>query len=303
MGISVWLSTFTARFMALLFLFSTGMSAELAPAPSAPPEPQITGSVTQELKIMTFNVWVAGEGDLSFINRRAAVGETIRAEMPDSVGLQEANEFWRYMLLWDLRDDYAIAGNLGRDFGFWEGTPILYLREKYRLIDQGVFWLNEHPVLPNIKDSWKATLRRVAAWALLEDKETGFVYLHVNTHLDNLSELARANGAALITAFIQKINLPTVLTGDMNCSPTSTPIQYYEQGGMTHVKTLAESVDGARTFHGFKEVDVNTGTPIDYIFANGYLQSVQSYRVIHEQYDGHLPSDHFAVVSTLTLEN
>lgn len=300
MGLSVWFGTLAARFMAFLFLLMPGLSAtELAPAPAPPPEPAFSQQAPQALKIMTFNVWIGGEGELSPENRLPWVAETIRAELPDSVGLQEMGDFWRRGLPAELREQYAATWSIGRDWGSGEGATILYLKGKYRLIDQGVFWLNEVPFWPDF--AWEAGCRRVAAWALLQDKQTGFVYLHVNTHLDHLSPLARANGAALVTGFINKMNLPAVLTGDMNCSPTDTPIEYYEAGGLIDVRTVAETVEGARTFHGNGGADPATGAPIDYVFANGWLQSAASWRVLHGQFDGHYPSDHFAVAAELTL--
>ena len=238
MGLSAWFGTFLARFMAFLFLLSPGLSAvELAPMPDTAPEPAFTQRAPQELKIMTFNVWIAGEGDLARTNRAPWLAETIRAELPDSVGLQEADEIWRGHLSTELRAQY------------------------------------------------------------------GFTYLHVNTHLDHLSPLARANGAALVTGFINKLNLPTVLTGDMNCYPSDTPVQYYEAGGLIDTRTVAEIAEGGRTFHGYGGADPATGQPIDYVFANGYLESAASWRVLHKQFDGYYPSDHFAVVAELTLAN
>ena len=303
MAIITWFNTFIARVMAVFFLLAPGMGAQLAPAPAAAPAPQFKQGKAQDLKVMSFNVWINGTGERSRENRLPWVAQTILSEMPDVVGLQEAHEFWRNGLSAALKDRYAMSWNFGRDDwrGSGEGTPILYLKDKYRLVSQGIFWLRELPLWPG--KAWGADLNRMAAWALLTDKSTGFSFLAVNTHLDHQSDLARSNGAALITNFINKMNLPTVLTGDMNNTPSSTAATYYKQGGLIHTAAVAQSAYGARTFHGYGSADITTGEPIDYVFANGYLQSVASYRVLHGQFNGNYPSDHFAIVSQLTLKN
>jgi len=303
MAIMLWFNTFVARFMATIFLLSPGMGAGLAPAPAAAPAPRFTQRAAQELKVMSFNIWYGGEGALSRENRLPWVADTILSELPDVAGLQEANDFWRAELCRELKEHYAIAGNFGRDnwLGLGEGSPILYLKDKYRLVSQGVFWLKEFPFWPGA--AWEANTKRITAWALLQDKSTGFSFLAVNTHMDHQSALARANGAALITNFINKLNLPTVLAGDMNCTPSAAPILYFEGGGLIDTARAAESAQGARTFHGYGGANPATGEPIDYVFANGYLERVANYRVLHGQYEGHYPSDHFAVVSELTLKN
>lgn len=299
---TVWVNTLVARLLSLLFLLNPGVGMFRAPAPAAPPEPNITGSAAQEVKIMSFNLWMGGTGERKPENRLPYVVQTIRAERPDSFGIQEGTQFWRESLAEELGDLYGVAGNIGRDWGEGEGSPVFYLKEKYNLVTQGVFWLNTHPLWPG--PAWGTLFNRMAAWVLLEDLSTGFVYLHINAHMDHISPLARTNGAALITEFIQTMNQPTVLTGDMNCKPSARAIQYFVQGGLTDTRTAAKTAQGACTFHNNKKnVDITAGDPIDYIFANGYLKSVKSYRAIHTQYGGIYPSDHFPIVSVLTLQN
>lgn len=279
----------------LPYLRPAAYSAFYAP-PEAPDFSSRPAQQTQEIKIMSFNVYTVISGEHAMSKRVNGVTETIRSEMPDSFGLQEAHERWRNQLKRELRDDYAIACNKGRYFGFHEGTPIFYLKEKYELLEEDVFWLSEQPDRTSI--GWDASLPRVVGYAVLRDKQTGFTYVHYNTHFDHKGEVAVVNSARLIADKINEMNLPAVLTGDLNCRPESLSIAYLAEGGLTDVRETAVSTDNGGTFHAYAERE---GEIIDYILANQFYSGASDYHVIRDQYDGRYPSDHYAVVATLTL--
>ncbi|MDR2647426.1 MAG: endonuclease/exonuclease/phosphatase family protein [Oscillospiraceae bacterium] len=295
-------SVFVGIVSVILPLTSTG-STEIAPKPTAPAIVKHTDIKKQELKIMTYNVYIGGKGAQSPDNRLNGVAQTILAQNPDSIGLQEADEFWRWNLKFALREKYAIACDYGRHLGMSEGSPIFYRKDKFKLIDEGTFWLSDTPGLYSM--GWDAASVRIAAWALLEDKTTGFRYYHYNAHLDHLGEAARINAAALIANKINAPNLPTVLTGDFNFAPSHRGYSYLTGAGIKDTRTLAtQTKDSGRTFHGYANVTTRSGNPIDFVFANQqYLRAVRSYDIVHTRYDGMYPSDHFAVVSILTLAN
>ena len=203
----------------LLPITSNG-STKVAEKPQAPAIRQMTDKKTQELTIMSFNVLVRGEGDLTPENRFNGVVQTIRSQTPDSFGLQEADEFWRIKLKWELNDTYAVAGNYGRQLGWHEGAPIFYNKKKFLCLAQGTFWLSDTPFIYSM--GWDASVTRICSWALLRDKDSGFTYVHYNAHFDHISATARTNSAALVVERINKYKLPTVLTGDFNCYPDST---------------------------------------------------------------------------------
>ncbi|MDR3313666.1 MAG: endonuclease/exonuclease/phosphatase family protein [Oscillospiraceae bacterium] len=287
----------------LLPLTSFG-SMELSPAPEPPGQSSsiLSSGKTETLKIMSFNVLGVGTGDRSPENRLSGVAQTIRDQLPDSFGLQEASDYWRWTLKEELSDLYAEAGNYGRHLGLNEGTPIFYLKDKFVCLAQGVFWLSDRPLL--YSNGWDTSVPRIAAWALLVDKATGFAYIHYNTHFDHIGELARTNSAALMTEKLNSVKLPAVLTGDFNCKPDSVAYSYFTAGGLADARLLAAKADKGRTYHGYKGEDIRTGQPIDFIFTRqSCLESVESYAIIHTQYGGQYPSDHFAIMATLTLKN
>ena len=264
----------------------TVMDAPQAPqAPVIPPD-----ALTQELTIMSFNVFY---GDPEA--RLEAVKATILKELPDSFGLQEATGKWRSILSEALQDKYAMVCKKGRMFGFDEATPILYLKDKYTLVKQGVFWLS--PKQNRTSIGWDSSLPRVAGYAVLKDKVTGFTYLHVNSHFDHVGPIARANSARMIADFINEKDLPAVFTADVNASSNSQPVQYLQAGGLTDMRDAAPNADLGGTYHGYKGYE----SVIDYVMANQYLKEAAEFKVIREEYDGKYPSDHFAVAATLTL--
>jgi len=294
----LWLMNALNGILSLLLVFTSSGSMIAYEAPSPPDTAGVEYTMPQPLTVMSFNVWAPGRD--SFGQRLPGVVQTILDVMPDSFGLQEADDIWRGNLKRELKDTYAIACDVGRMFGVHEGTPIFYLKEKYKLIDQGVFWLSDRPRLPS--KAWGANLPRIAGWAILEDRETGFTYVHFNAHFDHQSDLARTNSARLIADRINAMSLPAVLTGDMNCQPNERPADYLAAGGLLDLRAAAGEADEGRTYHNYKETG---GSVIDYVYANHYLREPETARfwVIRGEYNGMYPSDHYAVAARLTLAN
>ena len=281
----------------LLPLTSRRRSAVLQAPPAAPEIPDGPDALTQEITVMSFNVLTSVGGEHSLRKRYNGVVQTIRKEMPDSFGLQEAHELWRGPLKRDLSDIYGIACDKGRVFGFHEGTPVFYRKDKFDLVKEGVFWLSERPNVASM--GWDAVCPRIAGWAVLRDKQTGFTYAHFNTHLDHKGRVAMANGARLVAGRINALGLPAVLTGDLNEQPGSQPMEYLAAGGLKDLRVEAAETDTGGTFHAYRG---GTGV-IDYVYANHYLRGAAEFKVIRDEYDGMYPSDHFAVCARLTLAN
>ena len=281
----------------LITLLSTGATALLGPpeAPVIVPKDDVRA---QEITVVSYNVYTNTD---TLSQRMDGVIQTILGEEPDSFGLQEAHESWRFPLWWKLRKTYGIACWQGRYFGLEEATPIFYNKARYKLVKQGVFWLSDRPNLPTF--GWDAALPRVAGYAVLKDKRTGFTYVHVNSHFDHKGATARANSARLIAEKINAMGLPAVFTADINARPNTLPPQYLEAGGLLDLREIAPGADTDGTFHGYGPEAF--ASVIDYIYANHYLRSPEtaSFRVIRDKYDGMYPSDHFAVAAAFTLAN
>ena len=285
----------------LMPLTSRKRGSVILEPPAAPVIPDTSDRLdrlAQELHVMSFNVLCRTVGEYGLRYRYDGVLKTIRNEMPDSLGLQEAHELWRGPLRRDLSEHYGVACDKGRVFGVGEGTPIYYRKDKFDLVKQGVFWLSEHPGRASI--GWDASCPRIAGYAVLKDKKTGFAWAHFNTHLDHKGPAAMANGARLMAERVSALGLPAVLTGDLNDIPGSRPMEYLAAGGLTDLRDVAAETDMGVTFHGYGGPESKV---IDYVMANHYLRGTAEFKVIRDEYDGMYPSDHFAVSARFTMAN
>ncbi len=174
----------------------------------------------EDTRIMSFNVRCEDVNGTPAILRRNIVVREILKVAPDVLGAQEATPTWMTALQ-AMLPAYGCVG-VARDNGKTvarqgESCPIFYLKEKYDLLDHGDFWLSDTPDKPSYGPG--AGCRRVCTWALLQDKGTGSLCVHVNTHLDNASEEARVQGAEQIVAFLKDKfakTIPVTFTADLN---------------------------------------------------------------------------------------
>jgi len=247
----------------------------------------------QTITVLSFNLWCNRD---SMPQRANGVERTIRGVMPDSFGVQEATAEWRALLRERLGDAYGVACDVPRTSGRdSEGTPVFYLKDKYELVDEDVFWLSETPEVSSL--GWDAVCYRIAARAVLRDKASGFTYVHFNTHFDHKGYTAMSESALLMVERMKETELPAVLTGDLNDIPGSPQWNNLAAGGLIDLRTAAAVTDEGVTFHDYKE----DGKLIDYVFANGFLRDAARYWVVRDKYDGDYPSDHFAVCAAVTL--
>jgi len=117
--------------------------------------------MTPGLTVMSFNIRYATAPDFgnSWDDRREAVLECIRRIGPDLLGLQECRLDGQIQ---DVLNDLPEYGWFGENRGgesdsALEMTPVLYLRDRFQVIDKGNFWLSESPTLSGSR-SWGAWL-------------------------------------------------------------------------------------------------------------------------------------------------
>lgn len=252
------------------------------------------------MKTMSFNLLCSGRGELDWTRRIPLVVRTIRNADPDTFGVQEAHIGWM-KALWAAFPDYDYVG-IGRDNGKKKGeySAVFFKKDQYTLLDSGHFWLSQTPELPG--KGWDAACIRICSWAKLQDKKTEKAFVHMNTHLDHIGQVAMQSGAQLIVdraaAFEQ--DLPIILTGDFNVVPNSAPCQAVKDGGFTDTRDIALETDTGITYHAYIEKDDEKQCVIDYIFVKN-IPEVKRFKVIKKKIDGTLPSDHFPVFAEFEL--
>lgn len=298
---SIACKTFTAsrKILQILSLaFATIWLSSGCSDSSDSPEPPRESTL---LKVMSYNLRYGDNGLLIEENsRRDPLAESINEHMPDLLGVQEANEQWMDVLP-ELLPDYAFVG-VGRDDGDEAGerAAIFYLKDKWRVLDSGSFWLSDTPEEPSF--GWGANHRRICTWAYIENVVTGEMVAHFNTHLDHESEEARVNGMHLILDRISRSPYPAVLTGDFNFLEDSELYESILETDLADTKLLAAESTPYGTFNFFLPDEKDLGIVIDFIFAQSEYFDVLTYEVDHSREFGGVPvSDHFPVISVMKL--
>ncbi len=246
----------------------------------------------ETVRIMSYNVRL-GEFD-----REEIVPQVIADYLPDSVGLQECEGTW-FLTMKAYLPDYEIIG-VGRLTGLpllGESTAIMYRKDKYELVDWGTFWLSETP--DKVSKGWDAQHNRTCTWAILESRETGEQYAHVNTHLDHIGAEARTNGLNLVLEKAASFDMPVVLTGDFNFPKGSDLYKQLTSAEFTDTSAIAETADSGCTHHAYK--GTVEGNPIDFILVNEKITDVKSYNIMREKYNDRYVSDHYPIYADMVF--
>ncbi|MBC2131100.1 endonuclease/exonuclease/phosphatase family protein [Listeria innocua] len=218
---------------------------------------------------------------------------------------------WDFMgveepILLQMRDmkemlDWDYFG-VGRDDGFEKGefTAVFYNSARFRLLQEGHFWLSETPDVPSIHST--AMFPRICVWGKLEDSTDERQFYIFNTHLDHVSEEARLFASQLLLQKAGLIveNLPVILLGDFNTEP-ETPTYNFITKKYQDAQLISQTpIKGPiGSFHDFQPLrPENELEKIDYIFVSKEFR-VHSYKTITDQVDGCSASDHFPVTATL----
>lgn len=245
------------------------------------------------VRIMSFNVRNGEHG------RGKNVPQFVADYMPDSVGLQECEGTWYMTLEAYLKDSYGIVGT-GRLTGIkyiGEATAIMYRKDKYDLIDSGTIWLSETP--DKVSIGWDAKHHRTCTWVILENKETGEQYAHLNTHLDHVGEQARTNGLQLILDLADSFDMPVVVTGDFNFEKSDPLYTQLISGSLSDTQDIAVKTMTGKTYHAYKGGE--DGEPIDFICVNGKITDVKEYRIVRDVYGDTYISDHFPIFADMVF--
>ncbi len=268
------------------------------------PESDSSVLLSEDIKVISYNIKSGGKKDLSPQNRKDKIKKILDEQSADVMGIQEATPFWMENLPEMFGEKYDIVGVGRSDDESSEANPILYLKEKYNLIDSGTFWLSDTPDI--MSNTWGASFNRICTYVVLENKQTGFRFAQFNTHFDHTSTEATEKSADLIIEKIAQIapDLPIVLMGDFNSNPSSVVYQKLSNA-FTDASKIAISCDTGktgRTYHGHELfLQTFSGEPIDYFFVNDGCLIVEKFEIIDEKVDGIYPSDHYPLMCDLTL--
>ena len=211
------------------------------------------------LRVMSFNIRGfsrRGDGINRWENRAALNVATIKRYAPDLIGLQELQDESLATYREKLPEYAHILGPGAGNKTPHEFNAIFFDPTRLTVLDSGGFWLSETP--GRHSSAWRTRVVRSANWAKFGSPGDGLSFLHLNTHLDHVSSLARAKASGLILRKITELQeedgLPTVVTGDFNCLPGSLPYRSFVENGFedTFLAAGSEDDEDAGTFHAFK---------------------------------------------------
>jgi len=264
------------------------------------------------LRVMTFNIRGAlfDDGVNRWPNRVDLNVRTILRYAPDVIGLQEAHQDNLSVYREQLSGyDYAPGPPYNNEEPYLQYTAICWNASRLRLAETGGFWLSLTP--EQHSGSWDTACIRSATWARLVWLDTGQSFVHLNTHLDHVSEMARVEGTKLILQRLQPAieeDVPVIITGDFNCKPGSTAYRCFAEYGFVDAYTAAGHTAQVNTFHAFQGRAYTPRPPevdrIDWILTRDGRQrfSIEACTIVDDAEPPLYPSDHYPVLADLTLE-
>jgi endonuclease/exonuclease/phosphatase family metal-dependent hydrolase len=250
-------------------------------------------------------------------NRAALNVATIERCAPDLIGLQECQRGNLKAYRKNLPRYTQVRGPRYGNTIHPDSNAILYDPNRLELSDSGGFWLSETP--ERRSGSWETRVVRSANWALFRVLETELSLLHLNTHLDHKSGLARREGSKLIIERAAELSdrrsdVPAiVVTGDFNSRPGSPTYRNFAEAGFadTYLAAGNEDTEDANTFHSFEGTRFRDAHPergprrLDWILLKDPRNRLrtESHRILRDgdEISGLYPSDHYPVLAELTL--
>ena len=276
------------------------------------------GLQVSPVRVMSFNV----RGSFHDVRKRNAWRNrtglniaTIERYAPDVIGLQEAQRgnlgaYRKHLPHYAHIRGPRYGNAIPHDF-----NTILFDPERLEPLDSGGFWLSETP--EKYSRSWETRVARSATWVLFRMIETELSFLHLNTHLDHVSALARREGSKLVVSRVVEISdrtgvdPPAIVTGDFNSRPGNRTHKTFTESGFADTYLAAGNEEGANTFHAFKGADYRDAHPhrgprrIDWILLKDPRERlrVTSHRIIHDSDENSslYPSDHYPILADFSI--
>jgi endonuclease/exonuclease/phosphatase family metal-dependent hydrolase len=265
----------------------------------------ITSLSAQTLRIATYNIRYDTPNDSLDLwkNRHPYIAGLIKLYDIELFGTQEGLKHQLDDLKGKL-DGFEYIG-VGRDDGDKKGefTAIFYLTSKFIHLESGNFWLSNVTNKPN--KGWDAALPRICTWVKFREIASGKELFMFNTHFDHMGQKARMESARLVIAKAREIagTNPVILTGDFNFDEKHPNYQIIKNSGFLNdaydVANFSYAPGG--TFTGF-DITAKPEGRIDHIFITDDFK-VRKYAILTNTYQGHYPSDHFAIFSEIFFTN
>ena len=262
-----------------------------------------------EIDALSFNIRFDNpkDGENAWPNRKEMVGQWVKSESPDVIGLQEAlrHQIDDIKKVATAYSEYGVGRDDGKSRG--EHCTILYLKKRFTLDkkDCGTFWFSDTPEKIASK-SWGNEIPRICTWARLIHKKTGKGFYLYNVHYDHQSQSSRIGASNLIIERIsnrKQSNEPIILMGDFNAAEKNPAITAFKEEPLKLVDTfrvVKPDEKMVKTFHGFRGGSF-MGGKIDHVFILPKTAKVRSAEIVRFNKDEKYLSDHYPVRAKLSF--
>ena len=262
-----------------------------------------------EIDALSFNIRFDNpkDGENAWPNRKEMVGQWVKSESPDVIGLQEAlrHQIDDIKKVATAYSEYGVGRDDGKSRG--EHCTILYLKKRFSLdkSDCGTFWFSDTPDKVASK-SWGNEIPRICTWARFIDKKTDKGFYVYNVHYDHRSQPSRLGASELIIQRISKrkrSNEPIILMGDFNASENNPAIKIFKDEPLNLVDTfrvVKPDEKMVKTFHGFRGGSFSGGK-IDHVFMLPKMGKVSSAEIVRFNKEKRYLSDHYPVRAKLSF--
>jgi endonuclease/exonuclease/phosphatase family metal-dependent hydrolase len=177
-----------------------------------------------------------------------------------------------------------------------EHCAIYFSRQRFQEIGGDTFWLEEPIDQPRAGSA--LDVKRICTWVRLKER-SGRTFRVYNTHL-YLTESQRLPAVKIILAHIAAGDRgePVLLTADFNAGPSAPSRRLFMESGLADSAERAGKPAGKPTFHMFYGIGFWS---IDGILVDGHWR-VHNHLVLDVKPKNTFPSDHFALLADLALE-
>ena len=262
-----------------------------------------------EIDALSFNIRfdTSKDGENAWPKRKEMVGQWVKSESPDVIGLQEAlrHQIDDIKKVATAYSEYGVGRDDGKSRG--EHCTILYLKKRFSLdkSDCGTFWFSDTPEKVASK-SWGNEIPRICTWARFIEKKTDKGFYVYNVHYDHRSQPSRLGASELIIKRISKrkrSNEPIILMGDFNASENNPAIKIFKDEPLNLVDTfrvVKPDEKMVKTFHGFRGGSFSGGK-IDHVFMLPKMGKVSSAEIVRFNKEKRYLSDHYPVRAKLSF--
>ena len=262
-----------------------------------------------EIDALSFNIRFdnSKDGENAWPKRKEMVGQWVKSESPDVIGLQEAlrHQIDDIKKVATAYSEYGVGRDDGKSRG--EHCTILYLKKRFSLdkSDCGTFWFSDTPEKVASK-SWGNEIPRICTWARFIEKKTDKGFYVYNVHYDHRSQPSRLGASELIIQRISKrkrSNEPIILMGDFNASENNPAIKIFKDEPLNLVDTfrvVKPDEKMVKTFHGFRGGSFSGGK-IDHVFMLPKMGKVSSAEIVRFNNEKRYLSDHYPVRAKLSF--